>query len=138
MKGPAKATILLVDDDPDFVEMNRAVLEKAGYRVAAAYNGAQCLRIVGSEPPDLIVLDMIMEGRKAGLEVSRALREREGTRSIPLIMITSVNETVPVRVDPDPAWLPVDLFLEKPVDPALLLDAVAGILNRGTAGGERR
>jgi hypothetical protein len=43
-------------------------------------------------------------------------------------MITSVHETVPVHVEPDPVWLPVDLFLEKPVDPALLLDTVAGAL----------
>lgn len=134
MKGPLKARILLVDDDPDFVEMNRAVLEGAGYLVTAAYNGTQCLKLAASEPPDLIVLDMIMEGKKAGLEVSRALREGEATRSIPIVMITSVNETVPVRVEPDPSWLPVDLFLEKPVDPALLLETVAGIVARRPAG----
>jgi len=129
MKGqPAGKRILLVDDDPDFVEMNRAVLAEAGYAVIAAYNGAQGLKLAGSEKPDLIILDMIMEGRKAGLDVSRALRKAEPTRSIPIVMITSVHETVPVHVEPDPVWLPVDLFLEKPVDPALLLDTVAGAL----------
>jgi CheY-like chemotaxis protein len=127
--------ILLVDDDPDFVEMNRAVLVDKGYTVLAAYNGAQCLRLAVSERPDLIILDMIMEGRKAGLEVSRSLRQAEATRSIPLIMITSVHESVPVHVAPDPVWLPVDLFLEKPVEPALLLDTVATILHTDAAGG---
>lgn len=126
--------ILLVDDDPDFVEMNRAVLVDSGYTVLAAYNGAQCLRLAASERPDLIILDMIMEGRKAGLEVSRSLRRAEATRSIPLIMITSVHESVPVHVDPDPVWLPVDLFLEKPVEPALLLETVATILHVDATG----
>jgi CheY-like chemotaxis protein len=123
--------ILLVDDDPDFVEMNRAILAEGGYEVMTAYSGSQCLRLAAAEKPDLVILDMIMEGRTAGLDVSRALRESEATSAIPLIMITSVHETVPVRVEPDPAWLPVDLFLEKPVDPVLLLETVAGILEGG-------
>jgi CheY-like chemotaxis protein len=123
--------ILLVDDDPDFVEMNRAVLVDGGYSVVAAYSGPQCLAVAAAEKPDLIILDMVMEGRSSGSEVARALRAGEKTRTIPLVMITSVHETVPVHVEPDPVWLPVDLFLEKPVDPALLLETVAGILRKG-------
>jgi two-component system, OmpR family, alkaline phosphatase synthesis response regulator PhoP len=132
MSEPSRSKrILLVDDDPDFVEMNRAVLADGGYAVVAAYSGPQCLKVAAAEKPDLIILDMVMEGRTAGSDVARALRGAEPTRSIPLIMITSVHESVPVHLEPDPVWLPVDLFLEKPVDPALLLETVAGILGPG-------
>ncbi len=124
------ATILLVDDDPDFVDMHRAVLAERGYRVVAAYSGTQCLSLAAAENPDLIILDMIMEGRNAGMEVARALRRSSATRRIPLVMVSSVNETVPSHIEPDPVSLPVDVFLEKPVDPLLLLDTVAGVLDR--------
>jgi putative two-component system response regulator len=123
--------ILLVDDDPDFVEVHSAVLEGAGYHVVAAYSGQVCVRIAAAEQPDLIILDMVMEHQWTGSEVARSLRSAEATRSIPLVMITSVRDAVPAPVEPDPVWLPVDLFLEKPVDPTLLLETVAGILGRG-------
>jgi CheY-like chemotaxis protein len=123
------ARLLLVDDDPDFVAINGAVLRKAGYTVLTASSGAECLRRARDEKPDLVILDMIMEGRQAGLEVSRELRAHEATRGIPLVMITSVNEVVPASISPDPVSLPVDVLMEKPVDPDLLLEAVAGVLS---------
>lgn len=125
-----KATILLVDDDPDFLEMHRAVLRDKGYRVLAATSGAQCVKLAEAEPPDLIILDMIMEGRNSGMEVARALRSSERTARVPLIMVSSVNESVPSHIEPDAVSLPVNVFLEKPVDPELLLETVAGVLER--------
>ncbi len=121
-------TVLLVDDDGDFVDMNRVVLEEKGYTVRTAFNGAQCLELVAGERPDVIILDMMMEDRNEGFNLSRELRNSEYTKNIPLIMITSVHETIPFRIEPDRTWLPVDALLEKPVDPSLLLSVVERIL----------
>ena len=117
-------TVLLVDDDADFVEMNRALLAENGYAVRVAFTGKQCLEEVGRKRPDLIILDMVMESPNDGFDVSRELRNSEVTRTIPLVMITSVNDSIPFRLEPDHTWLPVDAILEKPVDPQLLLAVV--------------
>ncbi len=123
-----KKTVLLVDDDADFVEMNRVLLEDGGYTVRVAYSGKQCLEEVSARRPDLIILDMVMEKPSDGFDVSRELRNSEYTKGIPLVMITSVNDTIPFRIEPDSTWLPVDTLIEKPVDPALLLSIVNRIL----------
>lgn len=80
--------------------------------------------------PDLIILDMVMESPNDGFDVSRELRNSEITRTIPLVMITSVNDSIPFRLEPDRTWLPVDALLEKPVDPQLLLAVVNKALGR--------
>jgi CheY-like chemotaxis protein len=123
-------TVLLVDDDADFVEMNRALLTENGYTVRVAYTGKQCMEEVERRRPDLIILDMVMESPNDGFEVSRELRNSEITRTIPLVMITSVNDSIPFRLEPDHTWLPVDALLEKPVDPQLLLAVVNKALSR--------
>jgi CheY-like chemotaxis protein len=122
--------ILLVDDDSDFIEQHRVLLEQNGYAVRQAANGRECLEMVGAERPDLIILDMMMEKRTEGFDLSRDLRNCEHTKAIPLLMITSVHETIPFRIEPDRTWLPVDALIEKPVDPALLLSLVAQVLSR--------
>ena len=127
-------TILLVDDDPDFLEQNRLLLEANGYAVRTAASGRECLEEVEDCRPDLIILDMVMGQRTEGFDVSRELRNSEYTKGIPLVMITSVNDTIPFRVEPDRTWLPVDALIEKPVDPALLLGVVQRVC-RGAAGG---
>ena len=117
-------TVLLVDDDADFVEMNRMLLEQNGYAVRVAYSRRQCLAEVTACRPDIIILDMVMEGREDGFNVSRELRNSEHTKTIPLVMITSVNDSIPFHLEPDHTWLPVDALLEKPVEPQLLLTVV--------------
>ena len=126
-------TILLVDDDPDFLEQNRLLLEANGYAVRTAASGRECLEEVEDCRPDLIILDMVMGQRTEGFDVSRELRNSEYTKGIPLVMITSVNDTIPFRVEPDRTWLPVDALIEKPVDPELLLGVVQRVC-RGAAG----
>lgn len=126
--GKVRKTVLLVDDDPDFVEMHRKLLAEHGYKVLSGFCGRDCLEVVHSRKPDLIILDMMMENEVVGFHLSRELRNCEHTKTIPLVMITSVNETIPFRVEPDKTWLPVDALIEKPVDPLLLLDVVDKIL----------
>ena len=128
----ASRSVLLVDDDSDFVEMNRILLEQNGYRVRVAYSGRQCLSAVAAERPDVIILDMVMENRDDGFDVSRELRNSEHTKGIPLIMITSVNDRIPFHLEPDRTWLPVDALLEKPVEPQLLLTILGKSLGSRT------
>jgi CheY-like chemotaxis protein len=123
-----RKTVLLVDDDADFVEMHRKLLADHGYKVRTAYSGRECLEQVHSRKPDLIILDMMMESEVIGFDLSRELRNCEHTKTIPLVMITSVNDTIPFRIEPDNTWLPVDALIEKPVEPLLLLDVVNKIL----------
>ena len=105
--------------------MNRAVLLAHGYAVAVAYSGAECLEKARAERPDLIVLDVMMATRSEGFNVSRDIRNSEFTKDIPILMVTSVNQTVPYKFAPDDTWLPVDAFIEKPVSPERLLAEVA-------------
>ncbi|MCX7703317.1 MAG: response regulator [Planctomycetota bacterium] len=119
-----KKKVLIVDDDADFVEMNKIVLEKAGYEVIAAYSGKEGLEKAHSEKPNIIILDVMMETGSVGFDVCRKLRNSEQTKNIPQIMVTSVNETVPYKFSPDETWLPTDCFLEKPVAPDRLLEEV--------------
>jgi CheY-like chemotaxis protein len=123
-----RKTVLLVDDDADFVEMHGKLLAEHGYQVLSAFCGRGCLELLHDRKPDLIILDMMMESEVVGFHLSRELRNCEHTKTIPLVMITSVNETIPFRVKPDQTWLPVDALIEKPVDPQLLLDVVDKIL----------
>jgi CheY-like chemotaxis protein len=131
-----RKTILLVDDDPDFLEQNRMLLEANGYAVRTASSGRECLAAVEAGRPDLVILDMVMGERQEGFDVSRELRNSEYTKGIPLVMITSVNDATPFRIEPDRTWLPVDALIEKPVDPLLLLSVVQRICG-GAAGGGR-
>ena len=129
-----KKRIMLVDDDPDFVALNRALLEKASYEVLVAASGDDCLEKVRGRKPDLIILDMMMSSMNDGFEVSRVLRNTERTKGIPLVMLTSANRRLPVRLEPDETWLPVDLLMEKPVEPDLLLQVVAQMLAPPSSG----
>jgi two-component system alkaline phosphatase synthesis response regulator PhoP len=121
----AKKRVLLVDDDVDFVEANKAVLENNGYKVAVAYDGKECLEKVRSDRPDVIVLDVMMATHSEGFDVSRDLRNSEHTKSIPILMVTSINDTVPYKFERDETWLPVDSFVEKPIEPQNLLEELS-------------
>jgi two-component system phosphate regulon response regulator PhoB/two-component system alkaline phosphatase synthesis response regulator PhoP/two-component system response regulator VicR len=120
--------VLLVDDDTDLVTLNRVVLEKGGYTVVAANTGRAGIEKARAEKPDLIVLDVMMTTNSEGFDVARALRSDDATRAIPLLMLTSVNRTVPFKFEPDPTFLPVDRFLEKPLSPEELLKNVRAVL----------
>lgn len=124
----AKHKILLVDDDKDFVDTIRTVLESSGYEVVAAYDGQGCLERAKAEAPDVIVLDIMMRTIGDGMYVAQHLRQDEATRSIPIIVASGINRVPPYSLWPDEAWLPVDMFMEKPLDPEALLEEIRKIL----------
>jgi len=129
------AKVLLVDDDVDFVEVNRMALEQAGFEVLTAYDGDEGMRRATTEQVDVVVLDVMMRSPEEGFELARRLRGDQRTEKLPLLMLTSVNEVNRARglftfsdLDRDPTWLPVDRFLEKPCPPDRLVPAVQEML----------
>jgi CheY-like chemotaxis protein len=120
----AAKRVLLVDDEREFVEVVQVLLESHGFQVAAAYSGKEGRDAASRVKPDVIILDVMMEKDTAGFETARWLREQEGTKTIPIIMLTAVNQKYPFHFGPDDIWLPVDTFLEKPVSPERLLAEV--------------
>ncbi len=126
----AKQNILIIDDDVDLVQTMRLPLETAGYQVSSACSGSAGLQMVKSTNPDLIVLDVMMDSATEGFHVSLALRnpargsEYAAYRAIPIIMLTAIHSTTPLRFVPDADYLPVDSFLEKPISPVELIEQV--------------
>jgi DNA-binding response OmpR family regulator len=88
-----KAKILVVDDEPDAVELIRFNLEKAGYRVATAVDGAEAIQKVQSFCPDLMVLDWMIP-ELDGLEVCKTIRNEPATAALPIIMLTAKTSEI--------------------------------------------
>jgi CheY-like chemotaxis protein len=116
----AEKSILLVDDDSVFLEAMSAILE-SDYRIRTAVNGKEAHQRIQEESPDLIVLDVMMDYLSEGFDVARQLRGNPATRSIPIIMLTGVDQMYNYRMEVDESWVPCDRYLEKPVSPARLL-----------------
>ncbi len=130
------AKILIVDDDPDIVLATRLSLERAGHQVIAASNGAEGLEKLKAERPDLIILDVMMDTATEGFQLALKLRSRDPAseladyRGIPILMLTAIHSTTPLRFGPEEDYLPVDDFVDKPIDPDLLVKKVEALLKR--------
>jgi CheY-like chemotaxis protein len=125
----SSARILVVDDDPDFVEIMRTILESNDYQVITAANGNQALSQVKAERPDLMILDIMMSTVLDGLDVSEKLSQDPDARFMPVIMVSSIAETPYAHVFPMEQQPHMDAWLSKPVDPKVLLNKVAELLN---------
>lgn len=123
----SQKSVLLVDDDPVFVAAIGAVLGSR-YDVRSAANGPEAFARIAEARPDLIVLDVMMDHISEGFDVARRLRKDPELRTIPIIMLTGVDQVYNVRMEVDESWVPCDLYLEKPVAPEQLLSHVASII----------
>jgi CheY-like chemotaxis protein len=128
------AKILIIDDDPDIVLAVRLCLEDAGHEVLEAGNGTEGLETIKAERPDLIILDVMMDTTTEGFQLSLKLRSPDPTSEyaefsdIPILMLTSIHTTTPLRFGPDEDYLPVDEFVDKPIDPDDLVRKVGTLL----------
>lgn len=127
-----KIRVLLVDDDPDFIEANSIILDASGYEVLTASSGAEGLKKVEEEKPDVVVLDVMMENTDEGFAVARRIR-RTLHSDVPIIMLTSVAQATGYSFKPQehPDFFPVDQFLEKPVSPSTLVQKIKDVLAKG-------
>ena len=131
----SKAKVLVIDDDPDVLTTTRSFLEKRDFEVVTAANPEEGLRQLEEGKPDIVVLDIMMPHRTEGLHWLWEIRRHpdEAVRSVPVIIVSSVHETIPVRLDEGDAdetgeYLPVQAFFDKPIDPDVLAEKIESVL----------
>jgi CheY-like chemotaxis protein len=132
--------IYIIDDDRNIVEAMTIVLKANGYKVAFQYNEENVVENILVQKPDLVILDVIFpQNPSAGFEIARQIRGHKATASIPIIMLSAINEKGVYagtfsNNDRDEAWLPVDQFLEKPIKNDQLLQKIKTMLEGKKAG----
>jgi two-component system phosphate regulon response regulator PhoB len=122
----AKATILVIEDDPDIRELVSYNLGKEGYTVVGAETGERGLTLLGTVNPDLILLDIMLPGTD-GLEVLRTLKRSASTERIPVIMTTAKSEDSDIVSGLE---LGADDYVTKPFSPKVLIARVRAVLRR--------
>ncbi|MBL7186702.1 MAG: response regulator transcription factor [Phycisphaerae bacterium] len=126
------AKILIVDDDPDFTVMLKTVLEGEGYVVDTAPGRAEGMEKIQADKPDLLLLDVMMVTWSDGFEMARDIRKNPEYKDMPIIMLTGVEQRTGIGFKSsagDPEWLPVDGFLDKPVEPHVLIAEVKKVMS---------
>jgi len=134
----AQAKIMVVDDDPDVVEILRLVLETAGYQVASANSAPQGLDKVKEFCPNLVLLDVMMPDGTEGFQFVWKLRNEfpPELADTPIIVLSAIHETTKLRFYPDQSdgtyrsgeFLPVQGFIDKPAEPEMLLKRIEQVL----------
>lgn len=124
-----RQTILVVDDEPDIVEIIQYNLEKSGFDVIVAADGPVALEKARDETPDLIVLDLMLPGLE-GTDVCRILKQDERTRSIPILMLTAKSEEIDRIIGLE---LGADDYVVKPFSPREIALRIRNILRRRSA-----
>lgn len=127
---PPPPRILIVDDDPDFVEVTRIILEQAGYDVCLAGNGEEALRTMRAMHCDLVILDIMMDGVLDGWDASWRIRSNPDLRDTAILVVSSITASDYLGMFPTDEDNMVDNFLSKPVAPDKLLAEVERLLNR--------
>jgi CheY-like chemotaxis protein len=128
-----KKKILLVEDDADFVEATKLILESKSYDVAVAYDGKEGLQKVKTEEPDLIILDVMMP-EMDGYEVCAKLKADPQYRHIPILLLTAVGEAIPMSKYTKEMGMrtEADDYIPKPVEPMKLVERVENLFRTST------
>jgi len=125
--------VYIIDDDRDIVESISMVLKSNGYEVSAQFDDENVVENIKKNNPDVIILDVIFpENSSAGFEIAREIKNDSELINIPIIMLSAVNERGIyvgdfTNSDIDLSWLPVNLFLNKLVSPAELLQKIESV-----------
>ena len=122
----AKQRILVVDDEEDLLELISYNLTKEGYRVSTAASGEEAMREARSNPPDLIVLDLLLPSVD-GLEVCKLLKSDSRTKHVPIVMLTAKGEEADVVSGLE---LGADDYITKPFSPRVLAARIKAVLRR--------
>lgn len=124
--------ILIIDDDPSFLEICSAILTESDYQVDTASNTEEGLKKILSQWPDLLLLDIMMATMDEGLNFATALKQRGDLRRLPIMIVSAqpdVEKGYKRTVDRDMDWISADVFMEKPINPQDLLHNVELLLN---------
>jgi len=127
-----KQHILVIDDDPQLVETVTTLLESVGYRTSSANTINKGLELAKAGNPDLILLDVLFDFQPGpdGIQFSQQLHEDPDLKDTPVIMLSGVKQAVdfPYDYSPDPTYMPVKAFIDKPVKPDKLLAEIEKVL----------
>jgi len=118
--------ILIIDDEEDMRIFLETLFRKAGYDTASAVNGDEALQLLDEMTPDLITLDILMP-RKSGLTFFEILRQNENLKKTPVVVLSGVTRHSEFFTSEDDIQGPTE-FIEKPVEPQVLLDCVSKLL----------
>jgi signal transduction histidine kinase len=124
VESSGSGVVLVVDDDQRNVRLMESILRGSGYRVVKAYNGEEAMRVVESEPPDLLLLDVMMP-KMSGFELCQKLKGRYETRLLPIILVTALNA---LEDKVQALEYGADDFLSKPINKVELLAKVRSVL----------
>ena len=120
-------SILIIDDDPDFVAVTKAILETKQYQVRFAYDPDEGFAKLEEETPDAIILDVMMGKGAGGFVFARKIRKDSRFAKTPILMVTSMSEQTGFDFPGDrihEKFLPVDDYIEKGVEPHVLLEKI--------------
>ncbi len=133
MKEMRGKKILLVDDDADFVEAIKLILESKSYDVILAYDGKEGLKKVQIEDPNLIILDVMMP-EMDGYQVCAKLKADPKYRQIPILLLTAVGESIPTTSYTKEMGMRIeaDDYIPKPVEPMEIVERVEKLLKIST------
>ena len=134
----ANAKIMIVDDDPDYINVVKTILEREQYTVVTAGDKTEGMEKIRTEKPDLAILDVMMNAWQDGFEMSRQLKKDPQFKNMPVLMLTAVENRTGIGFKStagDPTWLPVDVFLDKPIEPEVLLSEVKKLLSNKAVNG---
>ena len=126
------AKILIADDDPDIRVSLQAILESQQYIVVTAVDKKDGMEKIKAEKPDLAILDVMMSTWEDGFQMARELKKDPQFKDMPILMLTGIkNETgIDFKASAgDPTWCPVDVYMEKPIEPDVLLAEVSKLLS---------
>ena len=124
------ARILIADDDPDFVQIMRTILESEGYEVASAKDGDGALQAMRQGGVDLVLLDVMMASVLDGVGVAHEMQGDPALKDIPIIMVSSIVSTPHASMFPTDEYVPMDAWITKPVQPDDLLQKISKLLSR--------
>jgi DNA-binding response OmpR family regulator len=128
--------LLMIDDDPDFVEGIKSILVAAGYNVDVAYNPKDGFKALQDKSYDLLLLDIMMGRGAEGIMIARKMRKDTKLREMPVLIITGIREQMAFLFPGEPVhprFVAVDELVEKPVEPKLLLDKVSTLISMAEA-----
>lgn len=126
-----EAKILIVDDDPDFVDATRRILEGASYKVETALSGDEATEALSRSVPDLIILDIMMQKGADGIILSRKFKKDDRLARVPILVLTSITEQTGfsfIGEPRHPRFFPIEDFMEKPVPAGDLLAKIDEML----------
>ena len=132
MPGKMGKLILIIDDDPDYSQAIKGVLESKGYNVDTSSDSVEGLKKLEAVKPDLIILDVMMKTKDEGFNFARKIKFNEQYKKIPILMLTAIKEATGFDFKQeagDGKWLPVDDYCDKLIEMEDLVEKVEKLLN---------